>query len=187
MKSTAERKPLMEITPKKVKKTQSRNIILSMLLILAIPFIYDKYTIDQIEDTNGADSALVSFKIKDYKSGDKFIAENDSVASSGFSSKKNADLKQKADFDRIYYSSDKFSGMKVLQETEASGGVTFSIISEIQEGNFEIAIFHDDKGLKVLRAGESEKITFGEAGVYRVIIGGESAKGYVAVQRDFDK
>ncbi|HBR30813.1 MAG TPA: hypothetical protein DD733_01895, partial [Clostridiales bacterium] len=82
----------MEITPKKVKKTQSRNIILSMLLILAIPFIYDKYTIDQIEDTNGADSALVSFKIKDYKSGDKFIAENDSVASSGFSSKKNADL-----------------------------------------------------------------------------------------------
>ncbi|HBR30814.1 MAG TPA: hypothetical protein DD733_01900, partial [Clostridiales bacterium] len=93
----------------------------------------------------------------------------------------------KADFDRIYYSSDKFSGMKVLQETEASGGVTFSIISEIQEGNFEIAIFHDDKGLKVLRAGESEKITFGEAGVYRVIIGGESAKGYVAVQRDFDK
>lgn len=175
----------MELIPAKNKKRQSRNMIFTMLLLLSIPFIYNRFTIAQIEDSNGADTAIVTFHIEDYKIGDKFVGKNDAIATDGSSSKKNAELKKDADYDKIYYTFEKFSGMKVLQETEVTEAVTITILSKIEEGNFEIAIFKDGVFLKVLKADENTKITFSEAGIYRIVVGGESAKGSVALQRVF--
>lgn len=175
----------MNLIPTVFKNSQSRNLVFMMLLILAVPFIYNRFAIDQIEDTNGADTAIVTFSIKDYKDGDKYVGKEDAIAADGSNSINSDESKLESDYDTVYYTFELFSGMKVLQETKVSETTTFKIISTIQEGNFEVAIFKDGVYLKSIAASDSLKITFAESGVYRIVIGGESAKGSVGVQRSF--
>jgi len=176
----------MEIVPEKNRKRQSKFLILIIILMMSIPFIIDKFSKEQIEDKNEADTAIVTFNIEDfYTSGDGCVGYKSSLITSGSSSKKDADIDTTVDFDTVYYTFEKFSGMKVIQETEVTDSVSFSIISQIESGNFEIAVFKDSTFLKVFNTGENTKITFSDAGIYTIVIGGESTKGTVGVQRKF--
>ncbi|HAN21415.1 MAG: hypothetical protein A2Y15_09350 [Clostridiales bacterium GWF2_36_10] len=178
----------MEIVPVKNRKTQTKIQTLTLILVIAIPFIVFKFfpatSIEQIEDTNGSDTTIVTFNIKDSFLNNKGdIVNSDSVSTEGSSSKKNMDIIEEVDFDTVKYSFVKFSGTKIIQQTEASGKMEFSISSQIIEGNFQAAIFKDGKFVKSFNAGEKVTITFDDVGIYTIIIGGESASGSVTAQR----
>jgi hypothetical protein len=175
----------MDIGFEKSRKKQSKYLILIIIIMVVIPFIINKFSMSQIDDTNGSDTAIVSFDIESYKNGDKCVGYESSTTYSGSSSKKNADINTEADYDTVCYTSEKFSGMKVIQETEVTGPVSFSISSKIDEGNFEVAVYKDNVCLKVFGAGDNATVSFSDTGIYTVVIGGESAKGTVTVQRRF--
>lgn len=178
----------MEIVPVKNRKTQTKIQIITLIFVLAIPYIMLKVvptnSIEQIKDTNGTDTAIVTFNIKDYFIDKKDnIINSDSIENSGSSSKKESDIIEEVDCDSIKYSFDEFSGMKILQQTEVSKKTKFIIKSKINKGNCEVAIFKDKVFVKVFNAGENIAITFKDSGIYTIVIGGESASGNVTTDR----
>lgn len=141
----------------------------------------------QIEDTNGIDTAIVTFDIKNCLNSDfDSITYKSSYKRSGVHSKKTAVLSSEADYDYIEHSFGKFSGTIILQETEVSGSVNFTIENNIEEGNFEICIYKNDVFVQVLHACENGTYSFNGAGVYSIVICGESAKGSISVQRNLN-
>jgi hypothetical protein len=158
-----------------IQKKSNKKVILIVILSVVLVFLIIAFIVwrvidmglGHIKDTNGGDTAVATFNMKDYY--------NKNIGGTSFMSS-TVDIN-----DSLKFTFGKFSGMSELKKIKSSGSGSFKITSNIEEGNFEVAIYKDKTCVKVYNANESVEYKLEGTGDYYVVVGGESAKGNITV------
>jgi hypothetical protein len=165
----------MNEIPSIQKRSHKKVILIAIPAVVAIAliigfavWIFVEMGFGQIEDKNGSDTAVATFDMKDYYN-------KETGFTTFMSSTANIN-------DSLKFSFGKFNGMKELRKIKSSGSGSLKITSNIEAGNFQVAIYKDKTCIKVYNAGESVEYKFDGDGDYSVVVGGESAKGNITVE-----
>lgn len=175
-----------------MKKIYIVIIIVFTLLMLSLYIGYRMiYTDKHIEDTNGEITTLESIDIGE------MLVQNYSSYSAYMSSKRYSGdstgivgrlERQKTDFDIIRFSTKKLSGIMIAQTTNCNknDNLTFTIDSTLISGNMEIVVVAPDNTLVQnvqVNTKQTIHIANTQEGVYKVVIGAESAELNIEVHR----
>ncbi len=143
---------------------------------------------NHIPNNNGASTEVV---LLDPESFDCETFEYYSMVTSNNNYGRGTDVQliyKECDYDNVNYSFGKISGVKMLKCTKCnalSGVVDLQILSELNEGNLEIAIYMNDNFIKNVNnnSAENESIPYEKNDVIKVVAFCESAKCSVSVVR----
>lgn len=162
-----------------------------LLLVISLILVFSLTgCMDHIEDSNGDDTALASFSIQaELDSGT--ISSRGSYSSASYSGGTTyATMYEEIDYDNISMSYNIFSGITKIQATEVNEGDSFNLSAdfEIFSGNLEVVIVSPLGEVLAQFTEENNAYTLVDCidGIYFVIIGGESAKFDISIQRSFD-
>ena len=161
------------------------SIVITFFLLLAIT----STNFNHIEDTNGALTDLVTIHLNEVATSESYSSMEfmSSYTYSGDTTGIAKDYEQ-WDHDYLRHSANKISGVKVIQATKvaSSGRLLIDISSEIDNGNFEIAIISPQHEIMLtipINTFQRVRIDTTMEGIYIVVIGAESAKYRIEVER----
>ncbi len=161
------------------------SIVITFFLLLAMA----STNFNHIEDTNGELTDLVTIHLNEVAASESYSSMEfmSSYTYSGDTTGITYDYEQ-WDHDYLRHSANKISGVKVIQATKvaSSDRLLIDISSEIDNGNFEIVIISPQKEVIrsiLINTFQRVSIDTPMAGIYLVVIGAESAKYRIEVER----
>jgi len=172
---------------------KNQKIILLIIfigIIITIILYFTLFNFKHIEDTNGDLTNLVSINLSDVK-----VINNaryrEEFSSYSYDGNKSGVINKyiNLDYDYLKFKAKKFSGVKEIQATkvEKNEKLIIEIKSELKSGNLEIIVLSPNNTIienveinstiQVIINGTIE-------GIYKVVIGGESAEYNIEVNRN---
>lgn len=159
-----------------------------VFLLVSFLLVYHFGSLKHIEDTNGDQTKLTSIKLADKVTmRDRGVEVLSSLKQSGAKSGV-TNWYANVDYDTTKISTRKFSGIKTVQATYVKEDDTLQIVidNKLKSGNLEIVIVDpNNQIIKEIPVNTIEVVEIDETveGVYRVLIGGESANFIITCER----
>jgi len=161
------------------------------LTLVVIASLFLTGCMEHIEDTNGEDTALVTFTIQEKLDAGSFSSRGSSSTTICSGGTTYSMMYEEIDCNYMYVSYGLFSGMEKIQATDATDGETieFIITPLLTSGNLEVVLVDpEDQIIATFPVNQTTTYTVDNAtdGLYFIIVGGESTAYTIEIDRSFE-